>query len=130
MEKLTTNLANFEFEDSVLTITPTNDLLIDAKEMEAMVKEAVEFTKFTKYYVIINATDDYHLTADARNYYASCELSKYRYADAIVVNSFAIKILVNFYLQFNNPPVPTKMFNTIGEAEIWIQELKKKAKVH
>lgn len=44
-------------------------------------------------------------------------------ADAFVIHSMPQKILANFYLKINKPMLPTKFFNKIEEAEIWLKSL-------
>jgi len=46
-------------------------------------------------------------------------------ADAIVVTSLAQKIIGNFYLKINRPPIPTKLFSKQEEAEKWLLQFVK-----
>jgi hypothetical protein len=57
--------------------------------------------------------------------YASTEESKaYRTADAIVIHSFAQKMVANFYMSFHKPPVPTRFFQTKAAAVEWLLQLR------
>lgn len=44
----------------------------------------------------------------------------YTYLDAIVISNLAQKLIANFYLKFNKPPRPTKIFTTTESALEWI----------
>jgi len=45
----------------------------------------------------------------------------YTHIDAVVINNFAQKMIANFYLKFNKPKKPTKIFNSSEKALEWIQ---------
>ncbi|MGZ3862398.1 MAG: DUF7793 family protein [Bacteroidia bacterium] len=44
-------------------------------------------------------------------------------ADSFVIQSLAQKIIANFYLKINKPVLPTRFFNKIEEADVWLQSL-------
>lgn len=44
----------------------------------------------------------------------------YTFVDAIVISNFAQKIIANFYLKFNKPAKPTKIFTSTEKALEWI----------
>jgi len=50
------------------------------------------------------------------------ENNPYSKADAFVLNSIAQKILANFYVKINKPERPTKFFNNLDEASIWLKK--------
>ncbi len=58
----------------------------------------------------------------AMNYLATAESSPYAIAEAYVISSLAQKIIARFYLSFNKPARPTKMFGQETEAVRWLQE--------
>lgn len=49
--------------------------------------------------------------------------SKYSAADAIVVRSTALKLLVNLYIAFNKPNRPTRLFDSEEKAIEWLKNL-------
>ncbi|MBI1837152.1 MAG: hypothetical protein HYR91_07785 [Flavobacteriia bacterium] len=58
---------------------------------------------------------------EVRNWSAK-ELEKsYTFVDAIVISNIAQKILADFYLKFNKPAQPTKIFNSTEKAIDWIK---------
>lgn len=73
---------------------------------------------------------EFHSFADAdpevRDWAASPSNNSYTHVDAIVFNSFSQKILADFYVRFNKPVKPTKIFKTVDQAYSWISELMKK----
>jgi hypothetical protein len=119
-----TNLARYEFEDSILTIKLTDGLVVDTPIMKQLLLEAVNFTKNQKYFAIIDLTNNIESTFESRNFYAENELNKFRLADAFIVNSLYLQSLTNFYLKFKKPIIPSKMFNDLESAKKWIFSLK------
>jgi hypothetical protein len=63
-------------------------------------------------------------TSDSREFSASKEGLRFSLAEALVVKNLAQKLIVNFYLKFNNPSVPSKAFNTEDEAIKWLLSFK------
>lgn len=63
------------------------------------------------------------ITEQAKNYSASEESQIYTKANAIVINSFAAKLGANFFIKFNNPTRPTRVFNTVEEAVEWLYQI-------
>lgn len=119
-----TNLARYEFEDSILTIKLTDGLVVDTPIMKQLLLEAVNFTKNQKYFAIIDLTNNIESTFESRNFYAENELNKFRLADAFIINSLYLQSLTNFYLKFKKPIIPSKMFNDLESAKKWIFSLK------
>ena len=59
---------------------------------------------------------------EAREYYAGVEAQKNLKAAAILIGSPLTKSVVNFFLLFNKPPYPIKMFTSEEEALQWIKK--------
>lgn len=94
--------------------------------MESLLNSAIELTEGKKYFAIIDTSNDIDSTKDAREYYANNELNRFRYADAFIVSSLPLKMVVNFFIRVNKPSIPTKMFNSKDSAFEWINEMKKR----
>ena len=126
MEKtLDTPFAFLSFEDDILLVKMKEGINLGEKEMELLLQDAVELTSPNKYFAIIDTTVVYDSTPEARDFYSESDYSKYRYADAFIVNSLPMRLLVNFFIIFNKPKIPTKMFNNRESALTWIHSLKK-----
>jgi len=121
---LDTAFAFLSFEDEILTVKMKEGVNIGKAEMESLLIKAVELTVPNKYFAIIDTTVPYDSTPDARDFYAESDYSKYRFADAFIVNSLPMRLLVNFFIAFNKPTIPSKMFNNEESALNWINSLK------
>ena len=56
---------------------------------------------------------------DARAYGKQNENAVPRLCTAVVVSSLAHKLVANFYLKFNKPAIPFRVFSQMNEAEKW-----------
>ncbi len=88
--------------------------------MEKILQEAVDFVGYRKYAVIVDTRAHVQTSKEAREYYADSEYNKYRVADALLVNSLAMKLVVNFFMRFHKPEIPTKMFDNLESARTWL----------
>lgn len=122
---LDTKYAHLSYENNVLSVIVKDDLELGVEEMESLLATAVEFTNYEKYFCIIDTRKVFGSVPAIRDYYANSDYSKYRYADAIIAGSLGMNLLVNFFISFNKPKVPTKMFSNEQDALKWIQKLQK-----
>jgi len=77
-----------------------------------------------KHYTV--TTPEYGSTVDpeVRNWAQSPERAARIGADAFVVITLAHKLLANFYIKYNKPQHPTKVFSDNDTAMKWILEMK------
>ncbi len=122
---LDTPFAILSYENDILLVKMKAGVNLGKVEMEELLKLAVEFTTPNKYFAIVDTTSPYDSTPDSRSFYAESDYSKHRYADAFIVNSLPMRLLVNFFISFNKPKIPSKMFNNEKNANEWITSLKK-----
>lgn len=59
-------------------------------------------------------------SAEARAYLAGPQALAVTLAVALVIENPLSRMIGNFYLGFNRPPVPTRLFNSVAEAEGWL----------
>jgi hypothetical protein len=74
-----------------------------------------------KYPVLIDAGSFCSIDKEARIFAASAESNLYTIADAIAYCNLAQKLLVNFYMKYNKPVVPTRAFSNKPEAIEWLK---------
>ena len=80
-------------------------------------------SKGTECFVLMVADEFTQFDRSAADFSASEEGLRYTIADALVVKSLSHKILANFYLKFNKPAKPTKIFTNEPEAVKWLFSL-------
>jgi hypothetical protein len=74
-----------------------------------------------KHPVLIDAGEFASVDKEVRIFSASEEANVYTLADAIAYNSFAQKLIADFYVKHNEPEVPTKVFSKKPEAIQWLK---------
>lgn len=92
--------------------------LTEAKQIVEMIKE---ISKGKKYPLLVVYADDNLFSKEAREFVSS---HTYTSADALVGFSMALRLIGNFYLNFNKPVRPTKLFDNIENAVKWLEQFK------
>lgn len=59
-------------------------------------------------------------SAEARAAFAGPDAVRVTLACALVMDSPLSRMIGNFYLGFNRPPLPTRLFNSVAGAEEWL----------
>ena len=65
------------------------------------------------------------VTRDARDFFGSDKAAEDVAAAGVVTNSMIQSYMVNFYLKFNKPKVPTKLFLSEEAAKKWLMKFVK-----
>jgi hypothetical protein len=90
----------------------------------AMVKEAIEALGKAGggecCPLLIVAGKDTTVTTEAMEYMSKQESDPYSKAEAYLISSISQKLLGNFYLSFNKPKKPTRIFTKQSDAEEWL----------
>lgn len=76
-----------------------------------------------RFYNIYEFSKFAEMDPEVREWSASTSGNNYTIVDAIVISNFAQKIVADFYLKFNKPPKPTKIFKSKEKALEWILEM-------
>jgi hypothetical protein len=95
---------------------------INKEEAIQIVSALKKFLKGEQKYFLVNSSQDFiNISSEARTFYANeHRKNKYGIRMAIFVNSLAYRIIANFFIQFNNPPMPTRVFSSRKKAINWI----------
>lgn len=129
-EKLLEIIQTVELDASVVSLR--NDELIQV-EMKILEREIAEndvrkltttignIGKGKTYPVLILIKESNTIEKSASQFASTEECLKYTRANAIVVNSLAIRIGANFYVTIFKPIRPTKMFNSEELAVEWLK---------
>lgn len=71
--------------------------------------------------VYIHTKHHLTITSEGRNYTTTPEGSRFALANAVLVDSFAKRILLNFYMEMNKPKIPLKSFSNKAAALEWLK---------
>jgi hypothetical protein len=70
------------------------------------------------------------VTKEARDYYTSTEAIQLLTATAVLTESVLTKTIVTFFLNFNKPKLPFRMFTNKGKAFAWLKEFEEQEFSH
>lgn len=73
---------------------------------------------------LINTTPYSSVSTEARRKMGGPKYTAYSRAEAFVIHSLAQRILGNYYLKFDRPVVPTKLFTDYNKAMAWLKNQK------
>lgn len=97
------------------------DAELDVPEVRELVAAAEKLSK-GKPYLLLSDTrkDNLIITPQARVVGAEKKEAKFLVANAVIVNSLPVQLTMNFFVNFNKPTFPLKIFNTEKKALEWI----------
>lgn len=121
-----------EFETMTLTLYSNNimhvlvkkDSLVSLQDAKEVIEWVGSIGGEKKYVNLMEAQPNSEVDADARAYIASENQNKYTIADGMVVESLAHRLLSNFYMKFNKPVKPTRVFTNREKAIQWLLQQK------
>ena len=94
------------FADSEIDLNVCEEIYESALDLTKGVPHPILFT-FKEYVIPDEAT---------RKFMVECKRLSISKADALVIKSLPQKIIANFYLKMNNPPIPSQFFSSENEA--------------
>lgn len=107
--------------DGIMFVRITSELEETVELTKEMVKKMGEMVNY-KPVPVLARHEDFAIPGKAnRDYWAAKESCPYSKADAFIIGSFAMKLISNFYLRFNKPERPTRMFTDEKEAIEWLK---------
>lgn len=123
MKKITTNVAEFAYSKSerVLRVKLLENAEIELEDAVQNMRTSEQLTQGDRFLVLVDARATVTVSKEAREFAARQSERDGRIAEAFVVSSLANKLVGNFYINFNKPQVPTKIFSTEEKAMLWLQ---------
>jgi hypothetical protein len=109
--------------NSIIRIEFFNGADIDLSDAELINENLIKMSEGKKYCILLDGHNQFTTTPESRAFVA--KKSSDRIAFAIVTNSIANKLVGNFFIQFNKPNTPTKLFSDEEQAIEWLNEQKK-----
>lgn len=123
MKTISTRVADISYnkEKRIVFVKIKDNAEIELDDVVQNAKATKMLTDNDKYMVIVDANANLSVTKEARSYSAQKNDTDCRVAEAYIVTSVANKIIGNFYIKFNKPSVPTKLFSTKELAIEWLE---------
>jgi hypothetical protein len=111
-------------DDGIIELYANDHHVYIIEDVKENVKTFGELTGNEKVPVLIIGGSFSSLDDQTREFMATEESLKYSKAEAFLITSLAQKILINFYIKFNKPLVPTRVFTDKEEAIEWLMQYK------
>ena len=110
--------------DGVMCIHIKPDSDVELRDAVLIVEAMGKLGNQKKYPVLIDAGEFSSVDKETRIFAASIESNIYTMADAIAYCNLAQQLMAQFYLKYNKPTVPTKVFADRDEAMTWLKTFK------
>ncbi len=101
---------------------------LEMDDVQLMLDEIEKLGPEKQYMNLFEFSENADVDEKTRQWAADGDGNKQTIADAIVIKSLAQKIIGNFYLKFNRPVKPSKIFNSPTEAYNWLLAQKEETK--
>lgn len=121
MDKVSTSVAEMHIDDDgILQIRFFKGTTVTLEKIKEYYRVSNDLLGGKKALVLIDASEDYTVTDEAKAYGQTEEATKNRIAIAYVTGSVANRIMFNLYLKIYKPKVPLKMFTSKEAALKWL----------
>ena len=121
LNQVETESVTFFFENDILNIVYKEDIDIKIEHIKANIIARKQFQKTPKALLLVDFRKAWHISKEARFFLASSDVTDLNLAMAILVEDLNSRLMVNFFIKFNKPVCPTKMFDSRKEAIIWLE---------
>jgi hypothetical protein len=108
-------------EEGILHIKMKAGMHVGLQDTIEYYEAARQLTEGRKALVLIDGRAEYTISQEAKAFAHTREASRSRLAVAYVTSSTANKLMFNFYVMFQKPPVPTLLFSSEKKALEWLR---------
>lgn len=109
-------------DDCIFKLKPFEGVELDVDDVKEMRKIYLQFSGGKSFAILLDATQSFSPTDEARKLLASKEYTDKRIAAAFVTTTLANRLIGNFFIKVNKPLTPTKLFNDEVSALAWLKE--------
>ncbi len=106
--------------DHILIVTIKDDIELTVDDIIDQRAISKRMVGTEPHCVLAIAGERTQATEEAR-VYAAGNIPEGRVAEAVIIRSLSVRILGNFFLRFNKPGVPTRLFEDYDEAMSWLR---------
>ena len=122
MRKIRTRIAELTYDkDRILRVKLFDDAEIELEDAIQNYEATIAITQGEKFLVMVDATSNVSVSKEARAFVALTKENEKRIAEAFITTSVANKLVGNFYINFNKPKTPTKIFSSETDAIKWLE---------
>ncbi|MDF1673684.1 MAG: STAS/SEC14 domain-containing protein [Vicingaceae bacterium] len=123
--KIETEVATFIIKKGILYSLYKKGVDVQVENIEENILARKELQKGQKIPTYVDVSEVWQFSDEARALAGGKEVSEMSSALAVVTgSSMPIRMVANFFMKFNTPQTPTKLFNTKEKALKWLQDFK------
>lgn len=124
MNIITSSRSKYELnKDGIIIQEAMNDRYLDLEMAKEEVATFIKLTAGRKCpLLVISNHNRKGMSREARNYYISDFLTNHGSAVALYTNSIIMKLVGSFFLGWNKPPYPFKIFDNKQAALNWLEK--------
>ena len=127
MEKITkieTSIGTHYIENDVLYIIFKDGADVDLEGILESKQARIDLQQGNPMKILVDLRGLFHISKEAREVAAEDQHADMSIAMALVSNSLGTRMISNFFIKFNKPKSPTKMFTNKDKALLWLNEFK------
>ena len=107
--------------DGIVQLNTADDAYFTIKEAREFIAALRSITRGVPHPVLKVPGTHANVDKDSRIFMASGEALQYSVAEAVLIRNMAQRIIGNFYLKFDRPKKPVRLFDNMPEAEAWLK---------
>ena len=109
--------AVFLRKDNIIQIQMKDNFDCNLDDAKKIVECIIHLSNNKKYPLLSIYGEDNNFSAETKSFIASHQNTT---ADALVSNNILFNLIANFYLKFNKPVRPTRLFSNVDKAIEWL----------
>jgi hypothetical protein len=114
------------YEAPVIYLLFKEDADLDVDQVRELIAAAEKLSGKKPYLILSDARVNLLITPEARKVSAEKTEAPYVIANAVLVNNLGLSLTANFFMKFNKPNFPVKVFYDEGKAMEWLLKFKDK----
>lgn len=111
-------------ENDIIHIKIKPEQVIEVNDFKEIIKRIIELGLVKPRLILFEAGYHASVSPEVRDFAAHPNANYLSLGDAIVIHTLAQRLMANFYVNFNKPSRPTKVFDNVDEAFTWLYQLK------
>lgn len=122
IDKIETDIASYYIENDILIMRTKQDADITLEAAKEGVEARKKLQQGRKMLALIDTSKVFQVSREVREYGATKEVVEMCSAMAVLTGtSLPATIIGNFFIKFNKPKVPTKLFRSEKKALAWLE---------
>lgn len=113
-------------EDGHLVIRIKDGQELDVEDIKALIEAKRKLLGNTPHTTVFIAGANSSISNEARTFASSVEAYDGAIAKSIVANELSTRLMGNFFIRFNKPPAPTRLFASEKEATQWLDQMRER----